>query len=471
MTSPMRGGKLLGWAGLLAASMSCASTDATRPQLVVEVSTDLLPVDMIRERPLFSESGTVDTLRVDLVGKDGVVREFREFAVGNGAAWPVSFGVPDLGPAASFRFRFRLFRGADATGARLDGLSVVEPNPAVSIDRVADLPVPIQGISHVRIALAGACLGRPPSFLGTGSSCVDAEHLQAAFSDGVSLGAGAELAIGSFAPALERPCEGEAPTGAVCIPGGLMIMGSEGLARLAAPDVQPVPLRTVSVSPFFMDRTEYTVGRYLAAVRSGGAVSVPPLAGPDGLGAPCTLSTAASAKELPLNCVTPKTAATLCARDGGRLPSEAEWEFAAQGRGQRRVFPWGSGLAACCTAALDQFLVDGFKPTCPLAPLGPVAGHADPARCAESVDVSRDGVVDLGGSLGELTSDTLVPYGHAGPAGVEVDPRSTGKGLGVRRGGDFSTSRPSAAVALRLLDAGGAFAVLGFRCVYGGAAP
>lgn len=462
---------MLGWAGLIAAPMSCASTDATRPQLVVEVATDLLPVELVRERPLFSESGTVDTLRVDLVGKDGVVREFREFAVGSGAAWPVSFGVPDLGPAAALRFRFRLFRGADATGARLDGLSVVEPNPAVAIDRVVDLPVPVQGIARVRIGLAGACLGRPPSFLGTGSTCVDGEHLQAAFSEGVGLGSGTELAIGTFSPALERPCEGEAPAGAVCIPGGLMVMGSEGLARLAAPNVQPIPLRTVSVSAFFMDRTEYTVGRYLAAVRSGGAVSVPPLAGPDALGIPCTLSTAASAKDLPLSCVTSKTATALCAREGGRLPSEAEWEFAAQGRGQRRVFPWGNSLAGCCTAALDQFLVPGFKPTCPVAPLGPVAGHVDPERCAEAVDVSRDGVADLGGSLGELTSDTLVPYGHAGPAGIEVDPRSTVKGLGVLRGGDFSTSRPAAAVGLRRAEAGGAQAVVGFRCVYGGAAP
>ncbi len=462
---------MLGWAGLIAASMSCASTDATRPQLLVEVSTDLLPIDLVGQRPLFSESGTVDTLRVDFVGKEGVVREFREFAVGGDDAWPVSFGVPDLGPDASLRFRFRLFRGADATGARLDARNVVEPNPAVAIDRVVDLPTPVQGISRVRIALAGACLGRLPSFLGSGSTCVDAEHLQAAFSDGVGLGPGAKLGVGTFAAAQERPCEGEAPAGALCIPGGMMIMGSEGLARLAAPNVQTIPLRTVAVSAFFMDRTEYTVGRYLAAVRSAGAVSTPPLAGSDAQGVPCTLSTAASAKDLALSCVTSKTAATMCAREGGRLPSEAEWEFAAQGRGQRRIFPWGNALAACCTAALDQFLAPGVKPTCPVAPLGPVAGHVDPQRCVDAVDVSRDGVADLGGSLGELTSDTLVPYGYAGAAGVEVDPRTAQQGLGVLRGGDFTTSRPAAAVALRRADAGGASAVVGFRCVYGGAAP
>jgi len=46
----------------------------------------------------------------------------------------------------------------------------------------------------------------------------------------------------------------------------------------------------------------------------------------------------------PQNCLTWYVASAFCIWDGGRLPTEAEWNFAAAGGEEQRLYPWGSSV-------------------------------------------------------------------------------------------------------------------------------
>jgi formylglycine-generating enzyme required for sulfatase activity len=52
-------------------------------------------------------------------------------------------------------------------------------------------------------------------------------------------------------------------------------------------------------------------------------------------------NTAGSQENLPINCVNWWEAQAFCIWDGGFLPSEAEWEYAAAGGPEQREYPWG----------------------------------------------------------------------------------------------------------------------------------
>ncbi len=55
---------------------------------------------------------------------------------------------------------------------------------------------------------------------------------------------------------------------------------------------------------------------------------------------------------LPINCVTWYEAYAFCIWDGGFLPSEAEWNYAAAGGGDQRLYPWGSADPASGSYAI-----------------------------------------------------------------------------------------------------------------------
>ncbi|MGH7734683.1 MAG: SUMF1/EgtB/PvdO family nonheme iron enzyme, partial [Gemmatimonadales bacterium] len=54
--------------------------------------------------------------------------------------------------------------------------------------------------------------------------------------------------------------------------------------------------------------------------------------------------TPASNEHLPIDCVNWYEAYAFCIWDGGFLPAEAEWEFAAADGDQVREYPWGTGF-------------------------------------------------------------------------------------------------------------------------------
>jgi sulfatase modifying factor 1 len=107
---------------------------------------------------------------------------------------------------------------------------------------------------------------------------------------------------------------------------------------------------------------------------------------------------------LPMNCISWYDAYAFCIWDGGFLPSEAEWEYAAAGGSEQRAYPWGSTDPG--TSSLYMISGCDYPPgslTCAgvanIAPVGTATRGA-----------ARWGHLDLAGNLSEWTLDWYAPY-------------------------------------------------------------
>lgn len=450
-------------AGLCAALIvtGCYEAEPARPQLVVFVDTDAHLVGELAARPEVSPDAAVDTLRVDVLGTSDTRASTRTFDVYSKDRWPLSFGVAGEQTRKRVRVRLRLFRARDAVRG---GGTDPTPFAETSVDRLVELEMPREGIEHVRVTLSFDCLGSPVDFEGDGGTCIDRDRLNMPPESGVvrvHAGEPQRSHAGTWPEAIEVPCAGPEDPAKLCIPGGFSILGDRyAVGESEMWEERPAPLRPVILAPFRMDRLEYSIGKF--RVLTGFAGVPPTRASAEDPNCFWVGDDDAERDAWPLNCILPEAAAEVCALEGGLLPTEAQWEHAARGRGEARLYPWGNETPRVANGAQLN------ETTC-RADVEP-GDTAASGRCFGFEDVSRDGVRDLAGSLSEAVRDRYVAYadpnGRCWNEAIARDPLcvSDAIGLHARRGGARAEPLSRALNVLRgfyISDP-----TRGFRCVY-----
>lgn len=207
---------------------------------------------------------------------------------------------------------------------------------------------------------------------------------------------------------------------------------------------QEKPQHPQQMYPFWIDRYEVTREKYNACVSSG-------------ICSTTVENEYSSDQNHPINMVTWEQAKTFCEDWRGlRLPTEAEWEYAARGP-SGWFYPWGNqfigvNLNFCDRSCQEEWATtdsDGYRFT---APVGSYASG-----------VSWVGAYDMSGNVWEWTSSLLrdYPYAysdwHEDPADDDVR---------VIRGGSLRVDASQARTSVRFwLDQSLPGRAVGFRCV------
>ena len=221
----------------------------------------------------------------------------------------------------------------------------------------------------------------------------------------------------------------------VHVPGGTFQMGSAEDDEMAGDDEHPE--HPVTLDAFWIDQTEVTNAQYRQCVEAGACQA--PMAGEWGE----PTYGYAHAADHPVVGVNWYEAVTYCEWVGARLPTEAEWEYAARGP-DNVTYPWGDSPP-------DNMLLnyDGI-----IGNSAGVGSYPEGASWCEALD--------MGGNAWEWVADWYGKY----PSGAQTNP--TGQPAGeykTVRGGSYADGQGCVRAAHRftwLPD--GRLASIGFRC-------
>ena len=174
-----------------------------------------------------------------------------------------------------------------------------------------------------------------------------------------------------------------------------------------------------------------------------------------------TYSAGSANDDLPVTCVTWYEAFAFCVWDGGRLPTEAEWNLAAANGSDQRVYPWSdppTDTTITTTEAAFGCWLDGDFSSCTIndiASAGSLAAGETPG-----------GIADLAGNAWEWTFDW---YSATYPNPCVNCANTTAATFRVIRGGGYTSSDANSRASVRSTFAqGNRSANIGFRCVRGG---
>ncbi len=227
----------------------------------------------------------------------------------------------------------------------------------------------------------------------------------------------------------------------VTICGGSFQMGSN------AGKSSEMPVHEVIVPSFGMTKTEVTVSQYRECVTAGHCTA-------PNIGYGYDNWNDLGFENHPVNYLSWYQSEIFCNWAMGRLPSEAEWEYAARSGGQAITYPWGDQTATCDYAVMN----DGGE--------GCSTGRTMEV-CSKPNGNTVQGLCDMAGNIWEFAAD----YWHDTYSGAPTDGSAWTSGsdqFRVLRGGSwgglFGNAEDLRVAARHMPTPSGENRSSGFRC-------